>query len=216
MTPPPTRAWRTDLAFRAPLLIFAAGVLCMRFMPLMTLPAVLVLLWGAPPVGHLADKLSLNAYAFHPLRQGKYLLAIYLAGLPLTVLWVVQLQYLDISFSTVQPAAEMLRNAAGWDLVGALALILVIGPLAEEILFRRMLYDLFSRLTGPRIGLVLTAAGFSAMHFFLVGFPILFVCGLIFQLAYLRSGSLAVSMELHILYNLVGVSFMLLAGGAGA
>jgi membrane protease YdiL (CAAX protease family) len=99
---------------------------------------------------------------------------------------------------------------------GALTLILVTGPLAEEILFRRMLYDLFSRLAGPRIGLVLTAAGFSAMHFFLVGFPILFVCGLIFQLAYLRSGSLAVSMELHILYNLVGVTSMLLTGGAGA
>ena len=216
MTLPPTRGWRIDLALWAPLLIFAAGLLCMKLAPLLTLPTVLILLWAAPPVGHLADKLSLNAYAFHPLRQGKNLFVIYLAGIPLTVLWIVQLRYLDISFSTVQPAAALLRNASGWDLVGALTLILVTGPLAEEILFRRMLYDLFSRLAGPRIGLVLTAAGFSAMHFFLVGFPILFVCGLIFQLAYLRSGSLAVSMELHILYNLVGVTSLLLTGGAGA
>ena len=214
MTSPPTRGWRTDLDARVPLLIFGTGFLCMKFMPLMTLPTVLALLWAAPPVGHLADKLSLNAYAFHPLQQGKRLLAIYLAGIPLTVLWVLQLQYLDIPFSKIQPAAEMLRNAAGWDLVGALTLILVTGPLAEEILFRRLLYDLFRRLVGPRAGLVLTAACFSAMHLFLVGFPILFVCGLILQIAYLRSGSLVAAVELHMLYNLIGVTCMLLSAGA--
>ena len=216
MTFPPTRGWRTDLDLRASLLIFGTGFLCMKFMPLMTLPTVLALLWTAPPVGHLADKLSLNAYAFHPLRQGKHLLAIYLAGIPLTVLWVLLLQVLDIPFSKVQPAVEMLQKAAGWDLVGALTLIVVTGPLAEEILFRRMLYALFLRLTGPRAGLVLTAACFSAMHLFLVGFPLLFVCGLILQIAYLRNGSLAAAVELHMIYNLIGVTVMLLAGGAGA
>ena len=75
MTLPPTRGWRIDLAIWAPLLIFGTGFLCMKSMPLMTLPTVLALLWAAPPVGYLADKLSLNAYAFHPLRQGKRLLA---------------------------------------------------------------------------------------------------------------------------------------------
>ena len=215
MTLPPTRGWRIDLAIWAPLLIFGTGFLCMKSMPLMTLPTVLALLWAAPPVGHLADKLSLNAYAFHPLRQGKRLLAIYLAGIPLTVLWVLLLQSLKIPFSKVQPAAELLRSASGWDLVGVLTLILVTGPLVEEILFRRLLYDLFLRLTDSLTALVLTAAVFSAVHLFLFGFPILFVCGLIFQLAYLRSGSLAVSMELHILYNLVGAVGMLFFG-AGA
>ena len=38
MTPPPTRGWRIDLALWAPLLIFAAGLLCMKFAPLLTLP----------------------------------------------------------------------------------------------------------------------------------------------------------------------------------
>ena len=69
MTSAPTRGWRTDLPFWAPPLIFAAGFLCMNFAALLTLPTVLVLLWAVPPFGHLADKLSLNAYAFRPLRQ---------------------------------------------------------------------------------------------------------------------------------------------------
>ena len=214
MTHPPTRGWRIDLAVPVPAMIFAAGFLCMMTVPPLTLPTVLVLLWAAPPVGHLADKLSLNAYSFRPLRQTGRLLLIYVAGLPLTVLWLMLLRALEIPFSTVQPSAELLETSTGRELVGALTLIVVIGPLQEEILFRRVLYDLCSRLAGPRAGLALTAAGFAAMHLFLAGCPILLVCGLVFQLAYLRSGSLAAAVELHMLYNLVGVT-AILAAGAG-
>jgi len=99
----------------------------------------------------------------------------------------------------------MLQQASGWRLTVLLISITVLAPVLEEILFRRVLYDLLHRYCGVWGGIILTSAIFAAIHLFLLGFPMLMLCGVIFQLAYLRSRSLTAAIELHAVFNTIGV-----------
>lgn len=68
--------------------------------------------------------------------------------------------------------------------MGAVVIILV--PISEEVFFRRGLYGVLRPL-GAWTALIVTSLLFSAVHFFLLGFPSLFLMGLVFQLVYLKT-----------------------------
>ncbi len=205
MLTPPSRGWHKPIPAAKLTMIFLAGLTAMRFLPLAALPLVLGMIWVAPPFGHLRAKLTRNIYCFQPRRQLVSLGLLYLTALPILAAWQVLLQYLGIPFATQQPAVEMLQQASGWRLTVLLISITVLAPVLEEILFRRVLYDLLHRYCGVWGGIILTSAIFAAIHLFLLGFPMLMLCGVIFQLAYLRSRSLTAAIELHAVFNTIGV-----------
>jgi membrane protease YdiL (CAAX protease family) len=85
-----------------------------------------------------------------------------------------------------------------------------VAPLFEEFLFRFFIYGVLKRYFGCLVGVILSAALFSAAHAHLPSFVPLFVLGSCFAIAYEWSGSILVSMTMHSLFNsitLVALAF---------
>lgn len=82
-----------------------------------------------------------------------------------------------------------------------LLLIAVIGPIAEELFFRGMLYPLLRQRLGSDIAILLSAVCFSAAHLIPVLFPALFFVGLVLALLREWSGSTVPCIGLHMLQN---------------
>jgi len=91
--------------------------------------------------------------------------------------------------------------------------IVVIGPFAEELLFRGLLYNSLKRSIGCIQAMIATSLLFSLLHMNLIGFlPILGV-SLLFVYLYEKTGSLMVSVFVHMLHNgfLILIIFILRA-----
>jgi len=96
-------------------------------------------------------------------------------------------------------------------LLGLALLAVVSAPVTEELVFRAGIFR-FLRTRTPRwVALALPALLFAAMHANLASFAPLAVLGLVFALAYERSGTIAVPIFAHALFNLNTIG-MLLAG----
>ncbi len=86
-----------------------------------------------------------------------------------------------------------------------IALGIVIAPIAEEVLFRGIVFPVLIRHTGTAWALLASAGVFAALHMNLAAAAPLFVLGLAFGLAYLYTGSLAVPIVLHAVFNGVSI-----------
>ncbi|WP_082782749.1 CPBP family intramembrane glutamic endopeptidase [Cephaloticoccus capnophilus] len=97
-------------------------------------------------------------------------------------------------------------------ILGSMALLAVVSaPITEELVFRAGLFR-FLRTRTPRwVALALPALLFAAMHANLASFVPLAVLGIVFALAYERSGTIAVPILAHALFNLNTI-VMILAG----
>ncbi len=114
---------------------------------------------------------------------------------------VALLLFIGMSIAGFEPLnyirSEMpVQGLAGYFLVGA-----VIGPIAEELIFRGVLYGFF-RQWGVYTAVVLSTMMFVAAHFVTggVGLPQV-VGGIVFAIAYELEGSLMTPITIHILGN---------------
>ncbi|MEM7126854.1 MAG: type II CAAX endopeptidase family protein [Chloroflexota bacterium] len=87
------------------------------------------------------------------------------------------------------------------DLLVLLVAIAIIAPIAEELLFRGMLYPLLRKRLSVWPAIVLNAALFSVVHFIPVLMPVLFVVGLMLAWVREQSNSIIPSIILHIMQN---------------
>ncbi|HUI84972.1 MAG TPA: type II CAAX endopeptidase family protein [Candidatus Binatia bacterium] len=84
---------------------------------------------------------------------------------------------------------------------------ITLAPLLEELFFRGLLYPLLDRAFGVVVGVLLTAAGFAAIHGAQLGYawaPVLsiFVVGVVFTVVRVRTKSVASCFLMHCGYNL--------------
>ena len=86
-------------------------------------------------------------------------------------------------------------------LAGLLLLAALIGPIAEEIFFRGLLYGGLRNRIGVGRALVLTAFLFACLHTDPVSFLPIFALGLLFGWVYEKTGSLAAPVAIHVLHN---------------
>lgn len=78
----------------------------------------------------------------------------------------------------------------------------IIGPVAEEILFRGIIYGFFRRW-GVLTALIMSSVIFVLAHSTLSGIPVpQIVGGIVFAIAYEKEGSLMVPITIHILGNM--------------
>lgn len=78
----------------------------------------------------------------------------------------------------------------------------IIGPVAEEILFRGIIYGFFRRW-GVLMALIMSSVIFVLAHSTLSGIPVpQIVGGIVFAIAYEKEGSLIVPITIHILGNM--------------
>ena len=158
-----------------------------------------------------ADPVS-GAARHHPLLAGA---AACLFSLPVvlvaSLLWQGLLRLCHLP-APPQEAIEILRRVQG-TLPGALLLLSAVGlaPVTEELIFRAGLFR-YLRTRLPRwAALLLPAVIFGAMHANLASFAPLVALGLVFALAYERTGRISTTIVAHALFNLTA-TLLVLAG----
>ncbi len=113
---------------------------------------------------------------------------------------------------SVQGSVELLLHSGTWAQSAYIFVFAtLVAPVAEELLFRGILFPFIRDLGKPRLAFWGTAVLFGAMHGNLAAFLPLVFFGAMLAALYLRTGNLLAPMTAHALFNLV--PFILLACG---
>jgi len=144
-------------------------------------------------------------------RPAKLLKVMLLAGgvLAATLPVVLGLQQLSMLVldklgwaSDDQRAVELIVNADSVWLRGYLVFFaVVLAPVAEEFIFRGMLYPFFKQLGRPRLALLGVSFLFAAIHLNAPTFVPLFVLALVFTWLYEKTDCLLAPIAAHSLFN---------------
>jgi uncharacterized protein len=118
-----------------------------------------------------------------------------------TVQWPKPLTSTTVA-ATQQPLLEALVVLTG----------VVLTPLAEELLFRGVLYQALRRSMPVGSAAVLSALIFAAMHLSVVLFVPLTLMGIVLAIVFERSGSIIPTILIHACNN--GIILLIIAGGA--
>ncbi|MBP7948481.1 MAG: CPBP family intramembrane metalloprotease [Verrucomicrobiales bacterium] len=113
-----------------------------------------------------------------------------------------------------QETVQLLRTSSDFTEQLLLLLVACVGaPVMEELLFRGMVYNGLKRFSDTWFALLASSLLFAVMHAHLLTLPSLFVLGLFFALAYEATGSLLVSILMHLLFNASQACSILLTNG---
>ena len=106
---------------------------------------------------------------------------------------------------------QMLRSAQGWQLALLSLVVIVLGPVAEELFFRGAMFGAFAGAGFPRFGMGFTAALFAMAHLFPPMFPHYLGVGLALAWLYRRTGTILAPIVAHMTLNGLGMAAFLLA-----
>ena len=96
--------------------------------------------------------------------------------------------------------AELIMNT---DMVGTIIFVVIVGPIMEEIVFRKILIDRTVKY-GERNAMFLSALLFALFHMNLFQFFYAFGIGIIFAYIYIKSRKIAYSIVFHMIINFMG------------
>jgi len=137
----------------------------------------------------------------------------YLALLPLVALAMAASllvgRLLGWEADTQEAVRLFLRAEGFWAVAGFLALACVAAPVAEECLFRGLLYPALKTRLGRPWAMGLTSVLFGAMHGHWASFLSLTVLGLALAVAYDATGRLGRAIALHVVFNSVTCALLL-------
>ena len=174
--------------------------------------AALAVLRRQRPPGHRARALELLPRPEPVLsllgRAARALLFLYPSTLLLTLASVYLLTQVGYTPQTSHFIEMLLHERGGVFWASALGVTLLLAPLAEEILFRLVLFESLSDL-GQRTALCLTATAFALVHQIPEQMPALFLLGVVLQRARERSGGLWLPLMTHAGFNAVSVLALL-------
>jgi membrane protease YdiL (CAAX protease family) len=115
-----------------------------------------------------------------------------------------------------QRAVEMLLDAqSNWALGYFVFFAVVIAPVAEEFVFRGMLFPLVRQLGGPKLAWIGVSLLFALIHFDAAIFVPLFVLALIFTWLYEKTGCLAAPVLAHSLFNAANLILLIVVDKLG-
>lgn len=140
--------------------------------------------------------------AIHWSWPGNSAPAFVMAGIVLAIVVEGLARFLPIPKSL--PMDAYFHDATSAYMMAAFGITLA--PLMEEIFFRGLLYPLLRRAFGLVTGVLLTGAGFAAIHGAQLGYawaPVLsiFIVGVVFTVVRVRTNSVASSFLMHCGYN---------------
>ncbi|MBM3883679.1 MAG: CPBP family intramembrane metalloprotease, partial [Verrucomicrobia bacterium] len=133
----------------------------------------------------------------------------------LSLMWVSQraMEWQAIE-PVVQPTVEVVRAATDWRqqwLIGVM--VVLTGPVFEELLFRGILYPALKQTGFPRLALWGTALIFAATHANLMTFLPLAFFGVVLALLYEYTDNLMAPIVTHALFNGANFAWLVLEGG---
>lgn len=111
------------------------------------------------------------------------------------------LQRLDVPVK-LQPAVEALQDSSSWLDAAAIGVVAIaLAPVAEEMLFRGILYPAVKLLGFPRLAVLGTAVLFAVVHFNIATFLPLLVLALVLTWLYEETGNLLAPIAAHLTFN---------------
>lgn len=99
------------------------------------------------------------------------------------------------------PAEDLFESLSPWGFTTITFGVVVMAPIAEELLFRGVLLGALAVRCSQRCAALASAALFAGTHFQLVQFPALFVVGAVFALLAFRSRGLGLPIMVHMGFN---------------
>ncbi len=173
--------------------------------PLLSLAAMLTIFKVTDRRKSFFEKLGLNNWQ---LRNFWICMAVCVFMLGVSAVTTIHFKkFLDFCDIPSRPPA-FLTLALSCDATGFILLAIVaviIAPVSEEILFRRVIYGFIAARIGIAGSVVLTSMLFAMIHDSHAQFPALFLLGVAFQLTYLHFHSLYPAIVLHFLNNAAAV-----------
>ena len=85
---------------------------------------------------------------------------------------------------------------------------IVVAPIIEEIIFRKLLYDYLSLKFGFVLSAFVVGILFAGVHFALLQFPALFIMSIILQLTYKKFNSIYPCILIHSFHNSTSIFFI--------
>jgi membrane protease YdiL (CAAX protease family) len=198
-------------------LTYIRGMILAQFLFLFTIPSLLFSYFSDPePANYLGLKTPHSA-----LYWGLGILLLLVAYPFVEYIGYIN-QKIPVSGSTEQWIKSMeeeatrqikfmLQNPTPGELVKNLIFISVFAGIGEELFFRGILQRIFIRMTSsPWLGIILTAAIFSAFHFQFYGFFPRLLLGILLGVIYWYSGSLWPAILAHFLYDALVIVYLYL------
>lgn len=128
------------------------------------------------------------------------LVLIRIVYLPLEALWPA-----TFSEAKLNENAQDLVDSAGGSTWTVVAVVVVGAPLMEELFYRGLLQRSLASRYSDWLAVVGVAALFALVHFRPIEIPGLFVIGLVFGFAALRTGRLGMAIMIHAGFNATGI-----------
>ncbi|MGC3959252.1 MAG: CPBP family intramembrane metalloprotease [Verrucomicrobiota bacterium] len=125
------------------------------------------------------------------------------AGWGLQIVSIQVMHFLGIEAS-VQPTLLAMRNSGSTAQLAALGVVVILlAPLAEELLFRGILYPSLKRTGYPQIALWATSSLFALIHFNLAAFLPLLLLALTLTWLYEETDNLVAPITAHVVFNAI-------------
>jgi uncharacterized protein len=128
--------------------------------------------------------------------------SVFLSQMILSVSEAIGVLKLEDLESYGQLISSMLGQSPTWLI---LLTIGIVAPIAEELLFRGLIFHMFNRHMNVKIALIIQALLFGAFHLNLVQGLYASVLGVVLGFAYLLTGSLWIPILMHIVNNSVAL-----------
>jgi membrane protease YdiL (CAAX protease family) len=192
------------------LLTYMRGMILLQFLFLFTIPTLLFAYFSDPKPGEY-----LGLKSPHPSLYWILGLLLIIVAYPFVEFIGFLNQKIPVGESTERwmkgmeeeagrQIRFMLRERSVGELIKNLVFISLFAGIGEELFFRGILQRIFIRMTqNPWMGIVLTAAIFSGIHFQFYGFFPRFLLGILLGAIYWYSGSLWTAILAHFLYDAV-------------
>lgn len=151
------------------------------------------------------------------LKELKFAVSAYLAVIPLFVTVLVLLMAI-IHFISYEPPAHPLVNVfleeeerSPWLVSYSVFLAIVIGPILEEVFFRGFCYPIFKKQFGIKLGMVISATLFAAIHANVFAFFPILILGVALAYVYEYRKSLYAPIFIHIFHNSIFITYFFFA-----
>jgi membrane protease YdiL (CAAX protease family) len=142
-----------------------------------------------------------------------------LKGYAIAVPWIFGLLALVATLAErvgIKPSVETIHELiflehGAWVMVLTVLLACVMGPVAEEIIFRGVLYSTLRRRCSRGMAMLISGSVFAAVHTNLIGFAPIVALGALLAGRYERTGSLLAPIAIHVVHNalLMGLALTL-------
>jgi len=206
------RPWNMSSALLI-LFIFSVSIIHIRLVALRLIPLFIVILVMK------SRNLSLkSAFGVRWKRTGRNIaqaICFYIACLPHVVLagLLTAVTVLALGYELeAQPIVNVFlgNDLNVWQITALCFTGIVLAPILEELFFRGVIMPAFCRKLGFAQGLIIVSILFSAMHLHAQSFLPLFVLSLALGISYAATGSLVTPIVMHMLFNGISMTIMLL------